>query len=122
MPVAGLARWRYVSMFRSRGVRRIKQARREQGKLAPKSTRDRRKTWEPYAAWILSQLDQRPDIYLRELQAAAQEELGWQVSDATLSRACRALRRTRKKRRWWRSSSSARMSPRPGGSGLRRNS
>lgn len=103
-------------------VRRIKQARREQGKLAPKSTRDRRKTWEPYAAWILSQLDQRPDIYLRELQAAAQEELGWQVSDATLSRACRALRRTRKKRRWWRSSSSARMSPRPGGSGLRRNS
>ena len=80
-------------------VRRIKQERREQGKLAPKATRTRRKTWEPYADWILAQLDRRPDMYLRELQAAAREELGWQVSDVTLSRACRALRRTRKKRR-----------------------
>ena len=68
-------------------VRRIKQERREQGKLAPQTTRDRRKTWEPHAAWILSQLDQRTDIYLRELRAAAQEELGWEVSDVTLSRA-----------------------------------
>jgi transposase len=80
-------------------VRRIKQERREQGKVAPKTTRSRRKTWEPYADWILAQLDARPDIYLRELQAAALAELGWQVSDVTLSRACRALRRTRKKRR-----------------------
>ena len=103
-------------------VRRIKQERREQGKLAPKSTRDRRKIWEPYAPWILSQLDQRPDIYLRELQAAAQEELGWEVSDVTLSRACRALRRTRKKRQWWRSNGCGKMSPRPAASGLRRNS
>ena len=79
-------------------VRRIKQARRERGQLAPKTTRDRRPTWEPHAAWILAQLDQRSDIYLRELQAAAQAELGWEVSDVTLSRACRALRRTRKKR------------------------
>ena len=55
-------------------VRRIKQERREQGKVAPKTTRSRRK-------------------------AAALAELGWQVSDVTLSRACRALRRTRKKRR-----------------------
>ncbi|HMP06051.1 MAG TPA: hypothetical protein PJ982_06860, partial [Lacipirellulaceae bacterium] len=30
-------------------VRRIKQERREQGKLAPKLTRTRRKAWEPYA-------------------------------------------------------------------------
>ena len=80
-------------------VRRIKQERREQGKLAPQTTRNRRKSWEPHAAWILSKLDQQPDIYLRELQAAAREELGWQVSDVTLSRACRTLRRTRKKRR-----------------------
>lgn len=80
-------------------VRRIKQERREQGKTAPKTTRNRRKCWEPYADWILAQLDKRPDIYLRELQAAAQEELGWQVSDVTLSRACRALQQTRKKRR-----------------------
>ena len=80
-------------------VRRIKQERREQGKIAPQTTR-RRKVWEPYANWIEAQLDKRPDIYLRELQVAAQEELGWEVSDVTLSRACRALRRTRKKRRF----------------------
>ena len=103
-------------------VRRIKQARREQGKLAPKTRRNRRKTWEPHAAWILAKLDQRPDIYLRELQAAAQEELGWEVSDVTLRRACRALRRTRKKRRSSRSSSSVRTSRRPVVSGPRSNS
>jgi hypothetical protein len=38
-------------------------------------------------------------VDLRELQAAAKEELGWEVSDVTLSRACRALKRTRKKSR-----------------------
>jgi len=99
-------------------VRRIQQERREQGKLAPHSTRRRRKTWEPYAAWLLAKLDQRPDIYLRELVAAAAEELGWKVSDVTLSRACRALRRTRKKRRVSRSNSSGKMSPRRVASGL----
>jgi transposase len=102
-------------------VRRIKQERREQGKLAPHSTRRRRKVWEPYAAWILAKLDERPDIYLRELVAGAREELGWEVSDVTLSRACRALRRTRKKRRVRRSNSSGKMSPKRVGSGLRSN-
>ena len=87
-------------------VRRIKQERREQGKVAPQTTRRRRKIWEPYAEWLLAKLDERPDVYLRELQAAAQAELGWKVSDVTLSRACRALRRTRKKRRVLRRSSS----------------
>lgn len=80
-------------------VRRVKQERREQGKVAPKTTRNRRKSWEPYTEWLLAKLDKHPDIYLRELQVAAWEELGWQVSDVTLSRACRALKRTRKKRR-----------------------
>lgn len=80
-------------------VRRIKQERREQGKTAPQTTRQRRKSWEPYVDWLLAQLKQKPDIYLRELQAAAKEELGWEVSDVTLSRACRALRMTRKKSR-----------------------
>ena len=46
-------------------VRRVKQERREQGKLAPKTTRSRRKAWEPYADWIVAQLDRRPDMYLR---------------------------------------------------------
>ena len=31
-------------------VRRVKQERREQGKIAPFSKRRRRKTWEPHAA------------------------------------------------------------------------
>jgi len=79
-------------------VRRIKQERREQGKIAPLSTRRRRKVWEPYTEWLLTKLDERPDIYLRELQAAAQAEFDWDVSDVPLSRACRALRRTRKKK------------------------
>jgi transposase len=91
-------------------VRRVKQDRREQGKLATKTTRNRRKSWESHAAWLLAKLDERPDIYLRELQVAAQEELGWEVSDVTLSRACRVLRRTRKKRRVSHSSSSVKTS------------
>ena len=98
-------------------VRRIKQERREQGKLAPLSTRRRRKIWEPHTEWLLAKLDQRPDIYLRELQAAAQAELGWEVSDVTLSRACRALRRTRKKRRVLRASNSGKTLSKRGGSG-----
>jgi transposase len=103
-------------------VRRVKQERREQGKVAPKTTRDRRKSWEPHAAWLLAKLDQHPDIYLRELQAAAQEELGWEVSDVTLSRACRELRRTRKKRRGLRSNNNAKTSRRHVASGPRSNS
>ena len=80
-------------------VRRIKQERRDLGKTAPQTTRSRRKVWEPHAEWLLAKLDGQPDVYLRELQAAALIERSWQVSDVTLSRACRALRRTRKKRR-----------------------
>lgn len=98
-------------------VRRVKQERREQGKVAPLTTRNRRKSWEPYAEWLLAKLDDRPDIYLRELQAAAREELDWEVSDVTLSRACRALKRTRKKRRLSQRSRSGRMSLRPAANG-----
>ena len=98
-------------------VRRIKQERREQGKVAPHTKRRRRKVWEPHAEWLLAKLDERPDIYLRELVAAAQAERGWEVSDVTLSRACRALRRTRKKRRVYRPNSTAKTSPKPVGNG-----
>lgn len=98
-------------------VRRIKQERREQGKTAPKLTRNRRKSWQPYADWILAKLDEQPDIYLRELQSAALEELDWEVSDMTLSRACRALKRTRKKRRLLRPNSSAKTSSKHVGNG-----
>lgn len=98
-------------------VRRIKQERREQGKVAPSNTRNRKKSWEPYAEWILAKVDAQPDIYLRELQAAALEELDWDVSDVTLSRACNALNRPRKKRLSLRPSKSAKMSPKRGASG-----
>ena len=40
---------------------------------------------EPHAGCILAKLDAQPDIYLRQLQAAALEDLGWQVSDVTLT-------------------------------------
>ena len=61
------------------------------------------------------------ELYLRELVAAAREELDWEVSDVTLSRACRALQRTRKKRRVRRPSSNAKMSPKRVGSGRQNN-
>lgn len=48
-------------------VLRIEQERREQGKIAPKTTRTRRRVWRPYA-------------YLPELQAAL-VELSWQSWD-----------------------------------------
>jgi transposase len=99
-------------------VRRVKQERREQGKVAPSTTRRRHKVWEPYAPWLLAKLDAQPDISLRELVVAAREELGWETSDVTISRACRALRRTRKKRRVLRPSKVAKMSSNRGGSGL----
>lgn len=92
-------------------VRRIKQERRELGKVAPQTTRNRRKSWEPHAEWILAKIDVQPDIYLRELQAAALEELDWKVSDVTLSRACRELKQTRKKRRSSRRSKSGKTLP-----------
>ena len=79
-------------------VRRVKQEFREQGKTAPKTTRDRSKEWEQHADWITAKVMAQPDILLRELQAAAEAELGWSTCDVTFSRACRALKITRKKR------------------------
>lgn len=79
-------------------VRRIKQERRESGKIAPKSTRDRKRAWEAWSDWLIQKLDAQPDIYLREIQADLQSELGVNVSQWTISQACRAVGRTRKKR------------------------
>ncbi len=80
-------------------VRRVKQEFREQGKTAPKATRDRAKRWERHAEWITAQVEARPDICLHELQAAAEQELDWKTCDTTFTKACRALGLTRKKRR-----------------------
>ena len=69
------------------------------------------------AKWLLAKLDAKPDIYLRELVVAAREELGWETSDVTISRACRALARTRKKRPVRRLSKSGKMLSKHGDNG-----
>ena len=80
-------------------VRRIKQEKRESGKTAPKTTRNRRRSWETWQSWLEEKIDQQPDIYLREIQAALKAELGIETSLWTISKAWRALKRTQKKRR-----------------------
>lgn len=80
-------------------VRRIKQDRRESGKLAAKTTRDRRHMWDAWSDWLTKKIDTRPDIYLREIQADLTSELGVKASLWSICQACKALKRTRKKRR-----------------------
>jgi transposase len=80
-------------------VRRIKQERRESGKVAPSTTRNRSRLWDPWTDWLIEKIAQRPDIYLREIQADLQDELGVEVSLQTVCRACQAVKQTRKKRR-----------------------
>lgn len=79
-------------------VRRIKQQRRETGQIAAKTTRRRQRIWEEWSAWLVAKIDERPDIYLRELQAALKAERQVVVSLQTICRACREVERTRKKR------------------------
>ena len=99
-------------------VRRVKQERRELGKVAPKLTRDRRKCWEPHADWLREHVAEHDDATLRELTAAAAAR-GWRVSKSTLARALVALGLTRKKRPSCRSSSDAPTSPTPAATGSR---
>lgn len=80
-------------------VRRIKQQRRETGQIAAKTTRDRKPKWQAWADWLLAKIEQRPDIYLRELQSDLKAERGVKVCLQTICNACAALERTRKKRR-----------------------
>jgi transposase len=80
-------------------VRRIKQERRESGKVAPKTTRNRKHMWEAWSDWLTKKIDARPDIYLREIQADLKSELGVETSLWTICQACKALKQTRKKRR-----------------------
>ena len=80
-------------------VRRIKQQRRETGQVAPKTNRNRKPKWHDWADWLLMKIDQKPDIYLRELQEALQKERGEKVCLQTMCNACGALDQSRKKRR-----------------------
>ena len=79
-------------------ARRIKQERRESGKVAPKTTRNRRPTWEKWKDWLLNKIAERPDMYLYEIQAALLEEKGIYASENLICRACRGLGLTRKKK------------------------
>ena len=80
-------------------VRRVKQQRRETGQIAAKTTRNRTPIWQGWADWLLTKVAERPDIYLRELQAELKLERGESVCLQTICNACRALEQTRKKRR-----------------------
>jgi transposase len=98
-------------------VRRIKQQRRETGQVAPKTTRNRRHTWEAWADWLKAAVAQTPDAYLRELQARLKEERGIDASENLIGAACHALKLTRKKKRLSRPSKTAKTSPARGRSG-----
>jgi transposase len=75
-------------------VRRIKQERREQGKLAPLKTRRRTPKWVAHSERIVTLIGQEPDLTLRELK----EKLETTLSVQTLCRALQRLRLTLKKK------------------------
>jgi transposase len=74
-------------------VRRIKQERREQGKLAPLKTKKRTPQWAVHAEQIVELIRRTPDLTLGELR----EQLQTALSKVTLCRALRQLRLTLKK-------------------------
>jgi transposase len=98
-------------------VRRIKQQRRETGQVAPKTTRNRRRTWEAWADWLQAAVAETPDAYLRELQARLKQERGIEVSENLIGTACHTLKLTRKKKRLSPPSRTAPMSSPHGRSG-----
>lgn len=75
-------------------VRRIKQERREQGKLAPLKTRKRTPKWAAHAERIVALMGQTPDLTLHELKGKLETTLSVQ----TLCRALQQLRLTLKKK------------------------
>ena len=75
-------------------VRRVKQDYREQGKVAPATTRVRVPKWRRHQEDILRLQAERPDMTLNELKAALRTDL----SKSTLCNALRALKLTFKKK------------------------
>ena len=75
-------------------VRRAKQERRKQGKIAPCTTRGRVPKWAALREQIEKHMAQRPDMTLQELQDA----LGTERSRQTLCRALQKLKLTLKKK------------------------
>jgi len=75
-------------------VRRVKQERREKGKVAPATTRNRTPQWAHYTEQIHALIAQRPDMTLQELK----EALGTDLSVPTLCIALKKLKLTLKKK------------------------
>ncbi len=75
-------------------VRRIKQERREQGKLGPATKRRRTPKWVAEADAIRAAVARQPDLTLRELGA----ELHTPLSPSSLCRALQQLHLTLKKK------------------------
>lgn len=75
-------------------VRRVKQQRREQGKVAPATRRRRKAKWEPLRERIERQVAARPEMTLLELKEVLQTDLTCQ----TLCNALRKLKLTLKKK------------------------
>lgn len=75
-------------------VRRIKQERREQGKTAPSTTRNRTPRWRALEPQICEAITQQPDLTLKELK----HRLGTELCVQTLCTALRELRLTFKKK------------------------
>jgi len=75
-------------------IRYVKQVRREQGRVAPCTTRRRIPKWAPLREQIEKHIAQRPDMTLRELK----EALGTELSRQTLCTALQKLKLTLKKK------------------------
>ena len=78
-------------------VRRVRQERRERGKVTTAATRRRRRDWEPHADWLREKIAAKPDATLMELVALAATQRYWKTSDATICRALKTLGLTLKK-------------------------
>ena len=74
-------------------VRRIKQERRETGKIAPATTRNRQPKWIIHADAIKASVAEKPDRTLAELIS----HLNINISQSTLCRALKVLKLTVKK-------------------------
>ena len=85
---------RLLKCFRSQDIQHAIMA----GQIAPKKAAPRQPKWHAWADWLVAKIAARPDIYLRELQAALKRELGEEVCLGTICAACRVLEQSRKKR------------------------
>ena len=75
-------------------VRRIKQQRRETGRVAPLTTRSRTPKWHAIRDDIRRVVEEQPDLTLAELK----EELGTDLSKTTLCVALQKMKLTLKKK------------------------